>query len=164
MSNLLNASRPKTLGSEISVKEFFAFAKEVGAEMLDLKFCDMLGTWQHCTYPVSEVDESIFTEGFGFDGSSIRGWQNISQSDMVAVCDPNTVCLDPFFEVPTISVTANIKDPVSQEEYSRDARSVARRATEYLKETGIADVAYIGPEPEFFIFDEVRFDQTQNAS
>jgi glutamine synthetase len=162
MSNILNAARPKAIGQSVSIKEFFAFAKEVGAEMMDLKFCDMLGTWQHCSYPISELDESIFEEGLGFDGSSIRGWQNISQSDMVAVCDPSTVCVDPFFEKPTISVIANIVDPVTRELYSRDPRTVAKKAEEYLLSTGIADIAYIGPEPEFFIFDEVRYNQTQN--
>ena len=92
-------------------KEFFEFAKKNGAEMMDLKFCDMLGTWQHCSYPIETLDESIFSDGLGFDGSSIRGWQEIHQSDMLAVCDPNTATIDPFFEKPTVSVIANIVDP-----------------------------------------------------
>lgn len=159
----LNKSRPKPIGEEVTPAEVFEYAKEVDAEMMDLKFCDLLGTWQHCSYPVSELSDDIFTEGLGFDGSSIRGWQNISQSDMVAVCDPNTVCLDPFFDKPTISLIANIVDPRTREDYSRDPRNIARKATAYLSELGFADTCFIGPEPEFFIFDEVRFEQTQNA-
>ncbi len=162
MSDILNSARPKPLGETISAKEFFDFAKKSNAEMMDLKFCDMLGTWQHCSYPLSEIDESIFSDGLGFDGSSIRGWQNISQSDMLAVCDPNTVCLDPFFQHPTISVIANIIDPITHKEYSRDPRRVARQAEQVLKESGLASTAYIGPEPEFFIFDQVRYQQSQN--
>jgi glutamine synthetase len=109
------------------------------------------------------LDEGIFTEGLGFDGSSIRGWQGIHVSDMLAVPDPSTAVLDPFFAKPTVSVIANIVDPVSREEYTRDPRFVARKAEAFLKSTGIADTAYIGPELEFFIFDEVRFEQSQNA-
>ena len=85
-------------------KEFFEFAKKNNARMMDLKFCDMLGTWQHCSYPIETLDESIFTDGLGFDGSSIRGWQEIHESDMLAVCDPDTALLDPFYAEPTISV------------------------------------------------------------
>jgi len=143
-------------------KEFFEFAKEVGAKMLDLKFTDLLGTWQHCTFPIDELDESIFTEGLGFDGSSIRGWQAINVSDMLAVPDPTTAVIDPFFKETTISVIANIVDPVTREDYSRDPRYVARKAEEYLRKTGIADVCYIGPELEFFIFDEVRYEQNEH--
>jgi glutamine synthetase len=163
MSKILNSARLKPFGSVVSPKEFFDYAKQLGAEMLDLKFCDMLGTWQHCTFPFTELDDSIFTEGLGFDGSSIRGWKNISQSDMLAVADPNTVCAEPFFSTPTVSVLADIVDPVTLEEYDRDPRHVAKKAEAYLKQTGVADAAYFGPEPEFFIFDEVRFDQNQNG-
>ncbi len=144
-------------------KEFFEFAKKHNAEMVDLKFCDLLGTWQHCSYPLETVDESIFDEGLGFDGSSIRGWQEIHQSDMMAVCDPDTALIDPFFEKPTVSVLANIVDPESREDYGKCPRHVVRRAAEYLKETGIADTCFVGPEPEFFIFDEVRFEQNQHT-
>ncbi len=143
-------------------KEFFEFAKKHNAEMMDLKFVDLLGTWQHCSYPIATVDESIFEEGLGFDGSSIRGWQEIHQSDMMAVCDPTTAKIDPFFEKPTVSVLANIVDPETREDYGRDPRHVARRAAEYLKQTGIGDTCYVGPEPEFFIFDEVRYEQNQH--
>ncbi len=143
-------------------KEFFEFAKKHGADMVDLKFTDLLGTWQHCTFPIDTWDEDTFKKGVGFDGSSIRGWQGIHMSDMLAIPDPSTAKLDPFFAKPTVSVIANIVDPDTFEEYSRDPRHVARKGVEYLKQTGIADVCYIGPEPEFFIFDEIRFEQTQN--
>ena len=143
-------------------KEFFAFAKKNKAEMLDLKFVDLLGSWQHCSYPLQTLDESIFKEGLGFDGSSIRGWKEIHQSDMMAVCDPNTAVLDPFFEKPTVSVIANIVDPETREEYDKCPRNVVNMAARYLKKTGIADTCFVGPEPEFFIFDEVRFEQNQH--
>ena len=143
--------------------EFFEFAKKHGAHMMDLKFVDMLGTWQHCSYPIATVDESVFEEGLGFDGSSIRGWQEIHQSDMMAVCDPNTALIDPFFREPTVSVIANIVDPETRELYAKCPRTVAKRAAEYLKATGIADTCFIGPEPEFFIFDEVRYEQNQHT-
>jgi glutamine synthetase len=146
----------------MSPKEFFEFAKKNGAEMMDLKFVDLLGTWQHCSYPIDSLDESIFTEGLGFDGSSIRGWQGIESSDMLAVPDPNTAVIDPFFEEPTVSVLANIVDPVTKEKYEKDPRYVAQKGVDYLKKSGIGDTAYVGPEPEFFIFDEIRYQQSQN--
>jgi glutamine synthetase len=142
--------------------EFFAFAQKHGAEMVDLKFTDLLGTWQHCSFPIETWDEDTFEEGVGFDGSSIRGWQGIHMSDMLAVPDPATACIDPFFREPTVSVIANIKDPVSGEDYTRDPRHVARKAAAYLEASGIGDMCYIGPEPEFFIFDEVRYEQNQH--
>ena len=144
-------------------KEFFEFARINGAEMMDLKFVDMLGTWQHCSYPIETLDDGIFTEGLGFDGSSIRGWQEIHKSDMMAVCDPNSAVLDPFFSRPTVSVMANIVDPESREDYGKCPRHVARKAAAYLNKTGIADICYVGPEPEFFIFDEVRYEQNQHT-
>jgi glutamine synthetase len=143
-------------------KEFFAYAKKNGAEMVDLKFVDLLGTWQHCSFPTDVLDEDAFVEGLGFDGSSIRGWQGIHMSDMLAVPDAGTACMDPFFARPTVSVIANIVDPVTREDYSRDPRFVARKAEAYVKKTGIADTVSIGPEPEFFIFDEVRYEQDQH--
>ncbi len=143
-------------------KDFFEFAKKNGAEMVDLKFVDLLGTWQHCSYPIDCWDESTFEDGLGFDGSSIRGWQDIHMSDMLAVPDPNTTIMDPFFKEPTVSIIAGIVDPVTKEDYTRDPRHVARKGAAYLKETGIADTCYIGPEPEFFIFDEVRYEQNQH--
>ncbi len=144
-------------------KEFFDYCKKHNAAMMDLKFADLLGAWQHCTFPVEALDEDALKEGLGFDGSSIRGWQAIHVSDMMAVPDLSTVCLDPFFAKPTVSVLANIVDPVTREDYTRDPRHIARKAEAYMKETGIADTCYIGPEPEFFIFDEVRYQQTQNT-
>jgi glutamine synthetase len=144
-------------------KEFFEFAKKNDAKMIDLKFVDFLGTWQHCSYPTETWDESTFVDGVGFDGSSIRGWQDIHMSDMLAVPDADTAVLDPFFREPTVSVIANIVDPVTKEDYSRDPRHVARKGAVYLKKTGIADTCYIGPEPEFFIFDEVRYQQNQHT-
>jgi glutamine synthetase len=144
-------------------KEFFDFCKKHDAKMIDLKFCDMLGTWQHCSYPVATVGEEIFEEGLGFDGSSIRGWQEIHQSDMMAVCDPETAALDPFFAEPTVSVLANIVDPETREEYEKCPRTICKNAAAYLKESGIADTCFVGPEPEFFIFDEVRFEQNQHT-
>ena len=144
-------------------KEFFDYAKKHGAEMVDLKFTDLLGTWQHCSYPVDTWDEDTFKNGVGFDGSSIRGWQGIHMSDMLAVPEASTACIDPFFARPTVSVLANIVDPVTKEAYSRDPRHVARKGEAYLKKTGVADTCHIGPEPEFFIFDEVRYEQNQHT-
>jgi glutamine synthetase len=144
-------------------KEFFDFCRKHDAKMIDLKFCDMLGTWQHCSYPVETVDEAIFEEGLGFDGSSIRGWQEIHQSDMMAVCDPDTAAIDPFFAEPTVSVLANIVDPETREEYEKCPRTICKNAAAYLKETGIAETCFVGPEPEFFVFDEVRFEQNQHT-
>jgi glutamine synthetase len=143
-------------------KEFFELAKKNGAEMMDLKFVDLLGTWQHCSFPLDVLDEGTFEEGLGFDGSSIRGWQGIHQSDMMAVPDLNTVCMDPFFAKPTISVIANIIDPETRRDYTRDPRHVARKAEAYLRKSGVADTCFIGPELEFFIFDEVRYEQNQH--
>ncbi|MBW8041419.1 MAG: type I glutamate--ammonia ligase [Planctomycetes bacterium] len=144
-------------------KEFFEFAKKNNAEMVDLKFVDLLGTWQHCSCPIESWGEKMFEEGLGFDGSSIRGWQGIHMSDMLAIPDPNTSVIDPFFKEPTVSVIANIVDPITKEDYTRDPRHVARKGAAYLKETGIADSCFIGPEPEFFIFDEVRYEQNQHT-
>jgi len=147
----------------MSVKEFFEFARKHNAEMVDLKFTDFLGTWQHCSFPTETWSEETFTDGVGFDGSSIRGWQGIHVSDMLAVPEAATACLDPFFSKPTVSVIADIVDPITRADYSRDPRHVARKGAEYLRSTGIADTCNIGPEPEFFIFDEVRYEQNQHT-
>jgi glutamine synthetase len=149
--------------TQMTPKDFFEFAKKNKAEMVDLKFTDLLGTWQHCSYPIDTWDEDTFKDGLGFDGSSIRGWQGIHVSDMLALPDPDTTVMDPFFKEPTVSVIANIVDPVTKEDYTRDPRHVARKGAAYLKETGIADTCYIGPEPEFFIFDEVQYEQNQHT-
>jgi glutamine synthetase len=143
-------------------KEAVRFAREHQAEAVDFKFMDLLGTWQHFTIPMSEYEEAIFDEGLGFDGSSIRGWQPINASDMLVMPDPATAIIDPFCERPTLSLICNIVDPITKEEYSRDPRNIARKAEAYLKSTGIGDTAYFGPEPEFFIFDDVRYDQNHH--
>ena len=144
-------------------KDVLKFSKDNKVEMIDLKFLDFLGTWQHFAIPPSEMSEDLFDEGSGFDGSSIRGWQPINASDMLVIPDPTTAVLDPFCDIPTLSLICNIVDPISKEDYSRDPRNIARKAEAYLKSTGIGDTAYIGPEPEFFVFDEVRYEQSQNS-
>ena len=143
-------------------EDFFKFAKENNAKMVDLKFTDLLGTWQHCSYPIETWDEGMFEDGVGFDGSSVRGWQAINVSDMLAVPDPATAKLDPFFAEPTVSVIADIVDPETREDYSRDPRHVARKAQNYMVGSGVADTCYVGPEPEFFIFDHVAYEQNQH--
>jgi glutamine synthetase len=142
--------------------EVIAFAQENDAKMLDLRFADLPGLWQHVTYPITELEESHFEEGFGFDGSSIRGWQAISESDMLIVPDANTAFMDPFTDVPTLVMIANIVDPVTKQHYERDPRWIGRKAEQYLASTGIGDTAYFGAEAEFFIFDNIRFDQAPN--
>jgi len=144
--------------------DFFAFAKENGAVQVDMKFCDLFGTWQHCTYPIDTLDEGVFKDGFGFDGSSIRAWQTIDQSDMIAIPDPNSAQMDPFFALPTVSVIADIFDPITRQPYIKDPRGVAKRGIDYLKSTGIADTCFIGPEPEFFVFDDIRFHSSPRGS
>ncbi len=134
--------------------------KKEGVVQVDLRFMDFPGMWQHCTYPVSEFkDDGPFTEGLGFDGSSIRGWQGINESDMLLMPDPGTAVLDPFSQYPTLIMIADIKDPITRQEYSRDPRHIAKKAVNYLKSTGIGDTIYFGPELEFFIFDDIRYGQ-----
>lgn len=130
---------------------------------VDFKFMDFPGQWQHFTVPISELNEESFEGGFGFDGSSIRGWQSIHQSDMLVMPDPATAMIDPFATIPTLSLVCNIVDPITKEKYTRDPRNCALKSEAYLKSTGIADVAYFGPELEFFIFDDIRFDQSYNC-
>jgi glutamine synthetase len=144
-------------------KEAVKLARDNGSRMVDLKFMDFPGQWQHFTVPMAQLSEDSFEEGFGFDGSSIRGWQAIHASDMLVIPDPETAVMDPFTEVPTLSLICNIVDPITKERYTRDPRAIAQKAEAYLKSTGIADVAYFGPEAEFFIFDDVRFDQGPSA-
>lgn len=143
-------------------KDALKLAKEKNAKMVDFKFLDFIGIWQHFSTPVGELKEEIFEEGLGFDGSSIRGWQPIHASDMLVVPDPATAVMDPFSETPTMSLICNIIDPITKEPYSRDPRNIAQKAEAYLKSTGIGDTAYFGPEPEFFIFDDIRFSQGAN--
>jgi glutamine synthetase len=142
-------------------KEVLDMAKENGAKVVDLRFMDFPGLWQHFTVPISELEESSFEDGFGFDGSSIRGWQPIHASDMLVVPDAATAKMDPFYEAPTLVLICNIVDPVTREAYSRDPRNIAQKADAYLKSSGIGDVAYFGPEAEFFIFDDIRFESTR---
>jgi len=144
-------------------KEVIALAKKFGVRMVDVKFVDTIGGWQHFTVPVGELTEEVFEEGFGFDGSSIRGWKSIEASDMLAIPDPTTAFLDPFCGVPTLSITSTIAETGTKEPYLRDPRGIARRAEQYLRGTGVADTAVFGPEAEFFIFDSVRFDQRPNG-
>src|SRR5579871_2748503 len=141
-----------------TAKDVVAFAKDRGAVMVDLKFMDFVGIWQHFTIPLHEMTEGIFEEGLGFDGSSIRGWQEIHASDMLVVPDASSAVMDPFMKDPTLSLICNISDPITRESYSRDPRNIAIKAEKYLKSTGLADTAYFGPEAEFFIFDQVRYD------
>jgi glutamine synthetase len=142
-------------------KEVLDMAKENKAKVVDLRFMDYPGLWQHFSVPIRELDESSFEDGFGFDGSSIRGWQPIHASDMLVIPDPETAKMDPFYAAPTITLICNIVDPVTREPYTRDPRNIAQKADAYLKSTGIGDVVYIGPEAEFFIFDDIRFESTR---
>ena len=130
-------------------------------ELIDLKFVDLFGIWQHCTFHRSLIDEDTFTDGVAFDGSSIRGWKAINASDMAMVPDPKTAWIDPFMEIPTLSMICSIKEPRTGEWYDRDPRSLAQKAVDYLTSTGIGDRVFCGPEPEFFIFDDIRFGQEE---
>jgi glutamine synthetase len=136
--------------------------KDNKVEMIDLRFTDLPGLWQHFSVPPSAFDHDAIVDGVGFDGSSIRGFQEIQESDMLVVPDPTTAFLDPFSEVPTLVVICTIRDPVTGESYSRDARHIAQKAEAYLKGTGVGDTAYFGPELEHFVFDGVRYDQGTN--
>lgn len=148
----------------MTTQEVIQFAKEKGARMVDLKFCDLLGTWQHLTVPVGALNDEFFEEGLGFDGSSIRGWRGIEESDMVIKPDPATAKMDPFMEVPTLSILCDVVLPETLQPYNRDPRQVLRKAIAYMKSTGLADTAYFGPEAEFFIFDDVRYEQNGNSA
>jgi glutamine synthetase len=143
-------------------KDVIKLAEEKGAKIVDLRFIDLPGLWQHFSIPASDLTTDLFAEGIGFDGSSIRGFQTIDESDMLLFPDPATAVLDPFTAVPTLVLICDVKDPVTGANYTRDPRYVARKAEEYLKKTGIADTVYIGPELEFFFLDQVRFDQSYN--
>ena len=142
--------------------EVLAMCREHGVKAVDLRFMDFPGLWQHFTIPITKLDEDVFEEGLGFDGSSIRGWQAINESDMLVVPQADTAFIDPFTQIPTVVIICNIQDPITREDYTRDPRNVARKSVNYLKSTGMADTCYIGPEAEFFIFDDVRYDQRAN--
>jgi glutamine synthetase len=144
--------------------EVSSFIKDKEIKLIDFKFTDLLGTWQHFTTTLNEYSEDIFTDGLGFDGSSIRGWRAIHASDMLVIPDPTTAWIDVFNAEPTLSFICTIQDPITREPYDRDPRGVAEKAEAYLKSTGIADTSYFGPEAEFFIFDDVRYDYSSNSS
>jgi len=145
-----------------TAKDVLALIEKEKVEIVDLRFMDFPGMWQHFSVPSSEIDEDTFTEGMGFDGSSIRGWQSINESDMLVKPVPQTAFIDPFTQHKTIVLTCNICDPMTGEDYTRDPRNIARKAANYIKTTGIADTAFFGPEAEFFIFDDIRFAQNEH--
>ncbi|MPZ72105.1 MAG: type I glutamate--ammonia ligase [Nitriliruptorales bacterium] len=135
-----------------------------GIQFVDLRFCDLPGLMQHFTVPVRELAEDVFTDGLGFDGSSIRGFQEIQESDMILVPDPDTATVDAFRQHPTLILNCFVRDPITGESYSRDPRYIAQKAEQYLQGTGVADTAYFGPEAEFFILDDVRYDTNARSS
>ncbi len=139
-------------------------ARDADCRIFDIRFTDLPGTWQHFSLPIDKLEEEIFDDGLGFDGSSVRGFQQIQESDMLVVPDPTTAFVDPIPEVPTLVISGDIRDPITGESYSRDPRNIAHKAEQHLIDSGIADTSYWGPEAEFFIFNSVRFDQTANAS
>ena len=156
MAKAKRKSAPKKSGAG-SVSSVLALAKQ--AKMVDFKFVDLPGVWQHFSIPASELEADMFTDGLGFDGSSIRGWQGIEESDMLVIPDPSTALIDPFMQVPTLSLVCSIEDPITRQPYGRDPRWVSFRAADHLQSTGLADTAFFGPEAEFFVFDDIRFDQ-----
>ncbi|MEA2204736.1 MAG: glutamine synthetase [Blastocatellia bacterium] len=145
-------------------KTVLKYASDQGAKFLSARFTDMPGSWQHLTFPIDELSESSFEDGFGFDASSIRGWAAIHESDMLLVPDPGRFWMDPYTEEPTLCLIANAVDPMTRMGYINDPRAVASRAESYLKSTGLADTAYFGPEAEFFVFDSVKFHNDQNSA
>jgi glutamine synthetase len=145
-------------------KEAIELATNSGAVMVDLKFIDLPGKWQHTSVPIECLEEDSFENGFGFDGSSIRGFQPINQSDMLLIPDAETAVMDPFTRHPTLSLQCTIQDTLTRQNYSRDPRHIARKAEAYLQSTGVADTSYFGPEAEFFVFDDVRFEAAANKS
>lgn len=152
------------LGGTMTAKEAVGFVKENEAQIVDIRFTDLLGTWQHFSIPASDFSTDLFTEGLGFDGSSIRGFQSINESDMLLVPDAETMFMDPFTEHPTAVVICDIEDPLTRQRYSRDPRFIAEKAEQYLKSTGIGDTAFFGPEAEFFLFDRMSYDTTPQGA
>ncbi|WP_022849890.1 type I glutamate--ammonia ligase [Limisalsivibrio acetivorans] len=146
----------------MTAKELMQLVKDQGIKLIDLRFVDFLGTWQHTTVPQHQIDEETIEEGFGFDGSSIRGWQQINNSDMILLPDPDSAFVDPYADIPTLAIMCNIYDPISKEPYTKDPRNVAKKAIAYLNSTGIADTAFFGPEAEFFVFDNIQYDYRKN--
>jgi glutamine synthetase len=145
-------------------REVLALLREREVKAVDLRFMDFPGLWKHFTIPAEVMTEDIFEEGYGFDGSSLRGWQAINESDMLLVPQPETLFIDPFCHDVTLAMLCNIQDPLTKEDYSRDPRNVARKAVNYMKSTGVADVAHFGPSLEFFVFDDVKYDQTTHSA
>lgn len=145
-------------------QEVLSLIEQEGIQYVDLRFSDPFGQWQHMTLPAYEISEESFEAGIGFDGSSIRGWQSIHESDMIAKPDPNTAFVDPFIEPKTLVMVCDIYDPITGERYGRDSRYIAQKAEQYLKQTGIGDTAYFGPEAEFFILDSVEFGNAEHYS
>ena len=152
-----------TTGGWMSPQEVLEFAKKNDAKQLDLSFTDIPSLQHHVSYPINQLEESSFEEGFGMDGSSIRGWAAIHESDMLLIPDPNTAFMDPFAETPTLVMYGDVKDPITKQRYERDPRWIAQKAELHLKNSGVADTAYFGAEAEFFIFDNVSFDQNQHS-
>jgi glutamine synthetase len=146
----------------MDAKQALKFAKDNHVVMVDFRFTDWPGTWQHCSFPIDQIEEGTFEDGLGFDGSSIRGWQAINESDMLMVPDASTAFIDPFFKHPTLVLLCDILDPLTKQPYSRDPRYIAKKAEAYLNKTGIADTCYFGPEAEFFIFNNARFRTSSN--
>src|ERR1035437_5645883 len=145
-------------------KNVLTFASDQEARFVSVRFTDLPGSWHHLTFPIDQLTEDSFEDGFGFDASSLRGWASIHESDMLLVPDPSRFWIDPFTDDSTICLIANAVDPITRKGYGFDPRSVAQRAEDYLQSTGIADTAYFGPEAEFFIFDEARFHNNQNSA
>jgi glutamine synthetase len=147
----------------MTAQEVLEFAKKNDARQLDLRFTDIPSLQHHVSYPISELDEGSFEEGFGMDGSSIRGWAAIHESDMLLIPDPGSAFMDPFAETPTLVMYGDVRDPITKQRYERDPRWIAQKAELYLKNSGVADTAYFGAEAEFFIFDNISFDQNQHS-
>ncbi|MGB0713628.1 MAG: glutamine synthetase beta-grasp domain-containing protein, partial [Gammaproteobacteria bacterium] len=148
----------------MSASDVMNLIKEKDVQFVDLRFCDTRGKEQHVTMPVSQLDEDMLENGKMFDGSSIAGWKGINESDMILELDTDTAVMDPFMDDPTLIIRCNIIEPTTMQGYERDPRSIAKRAEEYLKSTGIADTAYFGPENEFFVFDDVRWGADMSGS
>jgi glutamine synthetase len=160
----LDNTQASAVAGATSAAEVMEFATERGVEMVDLKFIDLPGTWQHMSLPLAALDEDDFESGLGFDGSSIRGFQEIHESDMLLMPDSTTAFIDPYYVRPTLSLICSVADPILMQPYSRDPRFVAQKAERHLVNTGIADVAYFGPEAEFFVFDHIAYSQTENRA
>jgi glutamine synthetase len=148
----------------VNPTEVLEFAKAHKATFLNLRFTDLPGAWHHLSFPIEQLTERSFEDGFGFDGSSLRGWAAIHESDMLAVPDPGRCWIDPFFEEPTLVMISNVMDPLTKQGYEMDPRRVAMRAEAYLRFTGIADASYFGPEVEFFVFDTVRYENAAHRA